>query len=131
MSSVALDKFLNDVGLRRPPSASRHSHIPPVGEWTDADKQYWIDLYHDLERSRFKIDFGEVAVYENGARIGEGFEQVLNKAIEYETNDADRSSAGRFSSKLIAFSSFRFSGVSFWIWGFNSPKIHIKIFNRT
>ena len=102
VSSVALDKFLNDVGLRRPPSASRHSHIPPVGEWTDADKQYWIDLYHDLERSRFKIDFGEVAVYENGARIGEGFEQVLNKAIEYETNDADRSSAGRFSSKLIA-----------------------------
>ena len=102
VSSVALDKFLNDVGLRRPPSASRHSHIPPVGEWTDADKQYWIDLYHNLERSRFKIDFGEVAVYENGARIGEGFEQVLNKAIEYETNDADRSSAGRFSSKLIA-----------------------------
>ena len=73
-----------------------------MGEWTDADKQYWIDLYHDLERSRFKIDFGEVAVYENGARIGEGFEQVLNNAIEYETNDADRSSAGRFSSKLIA-----------------------------
>ena len=26
----------------------------------------------------------------------------MDKAIEYETNNADRSSAGRFSSKLIA-----------------------------
>ena len=41
-------------------------------------------------------------MYENGQRIGEGFEQVLDKAIEYETNESDRSSAGRFSSKLIA-----------------------------
>ena len=102
VSSVALDKFLNDVGLKRPPSAARHPHIPPVGKWSDADKQYWIDLYHDLERSRFKIDFGEVAVYENNVRIGETFEKVLDKAIEYETIEADRSSAGRFSSKLIA-----------------------------
>ena len=102
VSSVALDKFLNDVGLKRPPSAARHPHIPPVGKWSDADKQYWIDLYHDLERSRFKIDFGEVAVYENNVRIGETFEKVLDKAIEYETIEADRSSAGRYSSKLIA-----------------------------
>jgi len=55
-----------------------------------------------LDRSSFKIDFSEVAVYENGQRIGEGFEQVLDKAIDYETREADRSSAGRFSSKLIA-----------------------------
>ena len=102
VSSVALDKFLNDVNLKRPPSASRHEHIPPVGQWKESDKKYWIDLYNELKGSRFEIDFGEVAVYENGARIGEGFEQVLDKAIEYETENADRSSAGRFSSKLIA-----------------------------
>ena len=102
VSSVALDKFLNDVGLARPISATRNPNIPPVGEWQDQHKKYWIDLYNELTGSRFKIDFGEVAVYENGTRIGEGFEKVLDKAIEYETNESDRSSAGRFSSKLIA-----------------------------
>ena len=101
VSTVALDKFLNDIGLERPLSASKHSHIPPVGQWEDHHKQYWIDLYNELDRSRFKIDFGEVAVYENNVRIGEGFEKVLDKAIEYEKDVKDRSSAGRFSSKLI------------------------------
>ena len=101
VSTVALDKFLNDIGLARPISATRNPNIPAVGEWQDHHKQYWIDLYNELTRSGFKIDFGEVAVYENGTRIGEGFEQVLDKAIEYETNESDRSSAGRFSSKLI------------------------------
>ena len=101
VSTVALDKFLGDVGLTRPISASKHFRIPQVGNWKDADKQYWIDLYGELTRSPFSIDFGEVAVYENGTRIGEGFEEVLNKSIEYETENKDRSSAGRFSSKLI------------------------------
>ena len=101
VSTVALDKFLGDIGLARPISASRNPNIPAVGQWQDHHKQYWIDLYNELTRSRFKIDFGEVAVYENGTKIGEGFEQVLDKAIEYETNESDRSSAGRFSSKLI------------------------------
>ena len=102
VSTVALDKFLDDVGLKRPPSASRHPHIPLVGQWKNDDKQYWIDLYNKLKLSRFKIDFGNVEVYENNVRIGETFEEVLDKAIEYETNNSDRSSAGRFSSKLIA-----------------------------
>ena len=101
VSTVALDKFLGDVGLARPISASRNPNIPAVGQWEDRHKQYWIDLYNELEKSKFKIDFGEVAVYENDARIGEGFEEVLDKAIEYETGVKDRSSAGRFSSKLI------------------------------
>ena len=101
VSTVALDKFLNDIGLERPLSASKHRHIPPVGKWEDTHKQYWIDLYNELDGSSFKIDFGEVAVYENNTRIGEGFEKVLDKAIEYEKDVKDRSSAGRFSSKLI------------------------------
>ena len=101
VSSVALDKFLGDVGLERPPSASKHFRIPSVGEWEDKHKQYWIDLYDELNRSSFSIDFNEVAVYENRKKIGEGFEEVLDKSIEYETENKDRSSAGRFSSKLI------------------------------
>ena len=101
VSTVALDKFLGDIGLERPLSASKHKHIPPVGKWKDNHKQYWIDLYNELDRSSFKIDFSEVAVYESGRKIGEGFEKVLDKAIEYEKDAKDRSSAGRFSSKLI------------------------------
>tara|TARA_B100001250_G_scaffold75934_1_gene62176 strand:+ start:214 stop:1392 length:1179 start_codon:yes stop_codon:yes gene_type:complete len=101
VSTVALDKFLNDIGLERPLSASKHKHIPPVGKWENHHKQYWINLYNELDRSSFKIDFSEVAVYESGRKIGEGFEKVLDKSIEYEKDDKDRSSAGRFSSKLI------------------------------
>ena len=99
VSTVALDKFLGSIGLERPKSASKHPNIPAVGRWADNHKQYWIDLYNDLNDSSLKIDFGEVAVYENRKKIGEGFEQVLDYSIENETSD--RSSAGRFSSKLI------------------------------
>ena len=100
VSTVALDKFLGNVGLQRPKSASKHPHIPPVGKWKDDDKQYWIDLYNQLDRSSFKIDFGDVAVYENSKKIGNSFEEVLDYSIKNETSD--RSSAGRFSSKLIS-----------------------------
>ena len=101
MSSVALDKFLKDVGLERPPSASKHPHIPAIGGWNDTDKKYWMDLYKKLSKSSM-IDFGEICVYQDGQKIGYTFEDILNNAIIYETDAADRSSAGRFSSKLIA-----------------------------
>ena len=101
VSSVALDKFLGGLNLDRPTSAAKHRHIPPVGKWNDSDKKYWIDLYNKLTSSRM-IDFGEVAVYEGGTKIAEGIESVLEYAISYETQKADRSSGGRFSSKLIA-----------------------------
>ena len=102
VSSVALDSFLKGSGLNleRPTSAAKHRHIPPVGKWTDGDKKYWIDLYNKLKNT--DVDFGEVAVYENGTKIADGFESVLDYAINYETEKKDRSSAGRFSSKLIA-----------------------------
>ena len=102
VSSVALDTFLTSIGLERPPSASRHQYIPAVGQWKDNEKRYWINLYNELKISSFKIDFGEIAVYENRVKIGDTFEEILDKAIEYETDTADRSSAGRFSSKLIS-----------------------------
>lgn len=101
VSSVALDQFLNDIGLSRPTSAAKHPHIPNVGSWNDVDKKYWVNLYNKLKNNNM-IDFGEVAVYQNGQKIGDTFEEVLENAIIYESGNMDRSSAGRFSSKLIA-----------------------------
>ena len=101
VSSVALDDFLGDMGLKRPTSAAKDKNIPPVGQWTDSAKRYWIDLYRKLDSSGM-VDFGEVAVYEDNKKVADGFEAVLDYAIMYETKKADRSSAGRFSSKLVA-----------------------------
>mgnify|MGYP001160321067 CR=1 FL=1 len=41
-------------------------------------------------------------VYQDGKKIGNTFEEILENAIIYESGNMDRSSAGRFSSKLIA-----------------------------
>ena len=101
VSSVALDSFLGGMGLNRPTSAAKDENIPPVGKWTDTEKKYWINLYKKLDSSGM-VDFGEVAVYENNKKVAEGFEAVLDYAIMYEMKKADRSSAGRFSSKLVA-----------------------------
>ena len=101
VSSVALDKFLPDIGLNRPPSATKHPHIPAVGKWTEADIKYWVDLYDKLKGNNM-IDFGEVAVYEGGKKIGSDFRSIMDNAIMYETAERNRSSGGRFSSKLIA-----------------------------
>ena len=101
VSSVALDSFLGGMGLNRPTSAAKDKNIPPVGQWTDSAKQYWINLYKKLDSSGM-VDFGEVAVYENNQKVAEGFEAILDYAIMYEMKKADRSSAGRFSSKLVA-----------------------------
>jgi len=105
VSSVALDEFLEAIGLRRPPSASRHNHIPAVGTWEKTDIDYWVNLYNKIKDAKVggePIDFGEVAIYENGEKIGEGIEKIIKTSIEYETEDMDRNSAGRFSSKLIS-----------------------------
>lgn len=101
VSSVAMDKFLSDLGYTRPSSASKHPHIPAVGQWSDANRQYWTTLYDNLSTNKM-IDFGEVSVYQDNKKIGDTFEEVLENAIIYETGKSDRSSAGRFSSKLIA-----------------------------
>tara|TARA_B100000965_G_scaffold11016_1_gene8529 strand:- start:1615 stop:2799 length:1185 start_codon:yes stop_codon:yes gene_type:complete len=105
VSSVALDGFLESVGLERPPSASRHLHIPAVGTWKKTDIDYWVNLYDKIKNAKVggePIHFGEVAVYENGEKIAEGIEEVIKTAINYETESKDRSSGGRFSSKLIS-----------------------------
>ena len=96
-----MDKFFSDLGMTRPSSATKHPHIPALGKWNDTDKKYWVDMYNKLKNNSM-VDFGEVAVYQDGKKIGDTFEEVLENAIIYETNTSDRSSAGRFSSKLIA-----------------------------
>ena len=58
-------------------------------------------MYEKLNLTNM-IDFGEIAVYENNKKIGNTFEEILDSAILYEIDQRDRSSAGRFSSKLIA-----------------------------
>ena len=66
---------------------------------------YWIDLFQDISTATVggkPINFGQIAVYQNGQPIASGFENVMRFAIEYETEEKDRSTAGRFSSKLIA-----------------------------
>ena len=105
VSSVALDEFLESVNLQRPPSASRHLHIPAVGTWKKTDIDFWVNLYNEIKDARVggeSIDFGEVAVYQDRQKVGEGIETVIKTAIKYETESKDRSSGGRFSSKLIA-----------------------------
>ena len=106
VSSVALDGFLAGVGLKRTPSASSHRNIPTVGTpWSQQDIDYWVTLYNLIKNATVggePIKFGEVVVWENGNLIGEGFDSVMGWSINYELEEADRSSAGRFSSKLIA-----------------------------
>ena len=105
VSSVALDGFLESLHLQRPPSASRHLHIPAVGTWKKTDIDYWVNLYNEIKDAKVggePIDFGEVEIYLNGQKIGEGIENIIKTSIQYETEDMDRSSAGRFSSKLIS-----------------------------
>jgi len=101
VSSTAMDEFLKDVGLERPSSPTKNPNIPSIGNFTDKNKKYWIDLYEKLNSTNM-IDFGEIAVYENNKKIGNTFEEILDSAILYEIDQRDRSSAGRFSSKLIA-----------------------------
>ena len=105
VSSVALDGFLESLHLQRPPSASRHLHIPAVGTWKKTDIDYWVNLYNEIKDAKVggePIDFGEVEIYLNGQKTGEGIEKIIKTSIQYETKDMDRSSAGRFSSKLIS-----------------------------
>ena len=105
VSSVALDGFLAGVGLRRPPSASRHSKIPIPGFWTNNEIKYWIDLYDDIKNELVageKIDFGDAVVYYDNQVVEKGFPAVMKWVIDWEKNNMDRSTAGRFSSKLIA-----------------------------
>ena len=42
------------------------------------------------------VDFGEISVYQDGKKIGDTFEDILENAIIYESNSMDRSSGEDF-----------------------------------
>jgi len=101
VSSTALDSFLSKNGLYRPKSAAADPNIPSVGEWTDSDKKYWIKLYNSMKKKKVAgapVDFGTLQV-NTGKEILTGIENIIDYAVKNETKT--RSSAGRFSSKLV------------------------------
>jgi hypothetical protein len=101
VSSEALDSFLRKAGLPRPASASKDPNIDAPGQWTDANIKYWVKYIEGLMSQKiagYPVDLGQLKVRMNGKETT-GAEEVIRNAILSE--DKTRSSAGRFSSKLI------------------------------
>lgn len=101
VSSEALDSFLRKAGLPRPASASKDPNIDAPGQWTDANIKYWVKYIEGLMSQKiagYPVDLGQLKVRMNGKETI-GAEEVIRNAILSE--DKTRSSAGRFSSKLI------------------------------
>ena len=104
-----LDAFVKKCGLDVVPAPAKHPHIPsPGSDWSDADKQYWINLYNTLKSATIdgkKIDFGRPGKYEEGTNPMEsGFEAALNEACLADQRDArtktGRSAGSRLTAKL-------------------------------
>lgn len=101
VSSEALDDFLKKANLPRPASASKDPNIDMPGKWTQKNIDYWIKYIKGLQKERVAgrpIDLGELKVKIGNKEI-KGAEEVIKNAIISEGKT--RSSAGRFSSKLI------------------------------
>lgn len=101
VSSEALDSFLAKAGLPRPASASKDPNIDMPGKWTKENIKYWIDYITNLKTKKVAgrpIDLGDLSV-KMGNKETKGPEEVIRNAIISEGKT--RSSAGRFSSKLI------------------------------
>jgi hypothetical protein len=101
VSSEALDDFLRKVNLPRPASASKDPNIDPPGKWTKENIKYWVEFIKGLQTKKVAgrpIDLGGLKV-KMGNKETMGPEEVIKNAIISE--DKTRSSAGRFSSKLI------------------------------
>ena len=101
VSSEALDSFLRKANLPRPASASKDPNIDPPGKWTKENIKYWIEYIKGLQKYKVAgrpIDLGGLKV-KMGNKETTGPEEVIKNAIIAE--EKTRSSAGRFSSKLI------------------------------
>jgi hypothetical protein len=101
VSSVALDSFLTKHGLDRPSSAAKDPNIDLPGQWTETNIKYWIKFIKELQKERVggsEIDLGDMEVKIDNIRET-GPEAIIKNAILFE--DKTRSSAGKFSSKLI------------------------------
>jgi len=101
VSSTALDDFLRKAGLPRPASAAKDPNIDPPGQWTQNNIDYWVKYIENLEGTKVAgspIDLGQLKVKVGNKEL-QGARAVIENAIAWE--DATRSAAGRFSSKLI------------------------------
>lgn len=101
VSSEALDDFLRKAGLPRPASASKDPNIDMPGKWKPENIKYWIEYVKGLQNKKIAgrpIDLGKLSV-KVGNKETKGAEEVIRTAIMHENKT--RSSAGRFSSKLI------------------------------
>jgi hypothetical protein len=101
VSSEALDSFLRSANLPRPASASKDPNIDAPGQWKEENIKYWIKYIDNLKTYKVAgkpIDLGGLEVKIDN-KISKGAESVIRNAILSE--DKTRSSAGRFSSKLI------------------------------
>lgn len=101
VSSEALDSFLRKANLPRPASAAKDPNIDLPGQWKKENIDYWIKYIKNLSTKKVAgrpIDLGELKV-KVGNKETQGAEEVIKNAIISEGKT--RSSAGRFSSKLI------------------------------
>lgn len=101
VSSVALDTFLKNNGLDRPSSAAKDPNIDLPGQWKQSNIDYWVKFIKDLQKERVggsEIDLGDLEV-KVGNKTETGAEAIIKNGILFE--DKTRSSAGKFSSKLI------------------------------
>lgn len=97
-SAERITEYLRSLGLEKPVSPGKDLNIDPVGEWTTKNINYWIKWFKDMEDDLVdgsKVNFGNIQ-----SPLGKGFNKVLQYAISKET--ADRSAAGRLSSKLVS-----------------------------
>ncbi len=99
--SYTRNSFLSKLKLDRPASASKDPNINAPGEWTQKNIDYWVKFIKTLSKKKIggkPIDLGGLKVDMKGKK-SEGAEEVIKNAIISEGKT--RSSAGRFSSKLI------------------------------
>ena len=87
---LAIDPFLSDRGMKR----FEMRDMPAVGDWNQAQIDYWVGLYKSLQDTKIdgtKIDFGDNNTVEK-------WEAMLKEAIADEPNN--RRLASQLSSKL-------------------------------
>ena len=87
---LAIDPFLHHNGLYR----FEMRDMPKIGEWTDKDRKYWIDLFKSLKDKRLM----GVPIEWGSSNTVDKWTTMLNKAIKVE-QDIVRT-ASQLSSKL-------------------------------
>lgn len=90
-SREAIDPFLNKYGLER----LKTSDIPKVGQWSNSDVDYWVNLWDNLKNVRLH---GQSVNWGQGISNRNDFEVVFKQAIVAE-QEIDKT-ASVLSSKV-------------------------------